>query len=213
MVCSDHSLVNRVNVSDREFFKQNLQGKGAVSRVTRDSQSGEPVFVISSPTYAAGAVNGAVMAFVSMNYLVERFLRPIEVGKTGYVHIVNEQGSVIAHAEDSKIAGLDMGGLDFGGTFRKEERGIVSFEWKGERNIAGFGVLKQTGWTLAVGITEKEILAPVARMGRILMLLGGVLLFFVGFSIWFLLGRFVVTPVKNVAVGLKDIAQGEGVVR
>ncbi len=210
VVCSDESLAGKVNVSDRAWFKESLLGKDVLSGVVKDPLTGEAVFVLSSPTYDAGSVNGAFMAVIAMDYITEKFITPISTGETGYAYIVNEEGIVIAHPDRSNILELNIGEYDFGRKFKEKRNGIASFHWREEMNIAGFGGLRETGWILAVGTTEREIFSPVTRMGIILTVLGGGLVFFVGLSIWLLLGRFVVAPVKNVAAGLKDIARGDG---
>jgi methyl-accepting chemotaxis protein len=207
---SDKALTGKVSISGRPFFQETLHGKIAFSEIVKSNNTGEPVLMVSGPILENGKVNGAVIVSLIINKMSEKFILPINVGETGYAYVSDNTGRVIAHPDPKKILNLDISGSEFGKAFRAREKGFVHYDWEGHVKIAGFGRISKTGWTIAIGTTEKEIFAPVAKMGLVLVFLGIVLVFLIGLATWLLVGRFVVKPVNSVAAGLKDLAQGEG---
>ncbi|HJV45417.1 MAG TPA: cache domain-containing protein, partial [Bacillota bacterium] len=101
------SLNSTVDISDRDYFKQSIQGKTVVSDPLISKVTGKMVLVISTPIYQNSQVTGVVGATVLIDKLVD-IINTEKLGRTGYPYIYNKDGIVLVHPNKDQILKLNL---------------------------------------------------------------------------------------------------------
>ncbi|MFZ5774062.1 MAG: methyl-accepting chemotaxis protein [Thermodesulfobacteriota bacterium] len=165
---SSPDQVGAINVADREYFKRSLRGEPAVSDVVSSKASGRPIFVISEPLVGGNGegVVGVVLAAVDLSYCALKFISPAKVGETGYAYMMNLQGMVIAHPEQSNILKLDLSQFDFGKEMLARKNGLIRYTFKEVDKTVGFREVAGLDWIVGATAPDSEVFAPVWAMRR-----------------------------------------------
>ncbi|HMB46351.1 MAG TPA: cache domain-containing protein, partial [Candidatus Methanoperedens sp.] len=84
------------NESGKNYFIESSKGKIYVSDVYQSSTMGAPEIIIASPVSNNGDIVAVLAARVSLENLY-RIIEKIDIGKSGEVFIVNQNGDIIFH--------------------------------------------------------------------------------------------------------------------
>jgi methyl-accepting chemotaxis protein len=209
VAAADEEIIGKINIGDRAYFQESMQGKTHVSQVIQSKQSGNPVFVISAPVKDKDTVTGIIFSVVNMSAFSAQFVDTIKVGQTGYAFIFNKEGLIIAHPDKANILKLNLNDLEFGPEMMAMGQGLLDYEYQGDTKIAALKTFEQMGWTIAVSALSKEIFASVSQLGKVNLIMVTVVVL-VAAVIIFLIANTVAKPINNVVAGLKDAAEGEG---
>lgn len=98
-----------MNLSDRVFFQNGMQGKSAVSDTLTDKLDGGRINVYSSPVVRDGKVEGVLFA----TYETDRFRQNLEVSNfdgQGYTYVVKQNGDTVV-LSSNKNSFADMTNL------------------------------------------------------------------------------------------------------
>ncbi len=206
---SNEKLVGKINVKDREYFKASMQGKTFISEPVKSKATGNPVFVISAPVKSKGKVVGIILGVVDLSSFNQKFVDSIKVGKTGYAYMYDGRGLVLAHPAKANILKLDMKKFDFGRRMMALDHGIITYTYKGVEKLVAFKRAKLVDWTFAVGVGTGELMAPVTRLGYII-LVAGLIILALGVGLIILVARSITKPldrsIKGLARGAKEVA-------
>ena len=142
------------------------------------------------------------------------------MGKTGYAFVISQNGTMIIHpdssfvmresifsiAEENRDARLRV----LGQRMITGESGIeiVHDYWSDDKVWLAFTPIASNGWSFAVMLPAKEVMADVLALNRrliLLMIIGFLGLFFAVSAISYSLTR----PLKKLAAGAKKLASGK----
>ncbi len=205
LASSDEKVVGNINIKDRNYFKEALQGKLVFSDVIRSKATGNPVFVIACPVKEKEQITGVFLGVVDINVFSKMFVDSVKIGKSGYAYIFQADGSVIAHPDKQAILTMNMKELDFGKEMMAAGSGTIRYTYKGVERLAVYKKNDHTGWTVAVGADTAEILAPVRDLG----IKNGVIAVIVvalAVLVILLLVNSIVRPLYRLSSGLRDAA-------
>ncbi|MDA3791097.1 MAG: methyl-accepting chemotaxis protein [Desulfobacula sp.] len=196
-------MIGKMDVKDRAYFKESMQGKIYISDVIKSKGTGNPVFVISAPIKEKDQVTGVFFGVLDLNTFTQKFVDNIKVGKTGYAYIYEKSGLIICHPDKSNILKLNMNDLDFGKRMLAQGNGLIAYEWKGVEKLVAFRTIPQMGWTLGVSAATAELLAPVRDLSywNLGVALGVLLLSAV---VILLLVQSIVKPINRIVKGLQQ---------
>ncbi len=202
---SNQDAVGKINIRDREYFKQSLQGGTAVSEVMVGRTTGRPSFIVSVPFKVGGKISGVLYGALDLASFNETFIDTVKVGKDGCAFMFDRNGSLIAHPDKSLILKVKAGDRDFSSRMAAENEGLINFTDQGAGRIAAFKVNKATGWMLCISVNEAELLAPARHLQFLcIMCLASMgLLLVVVIS---LISHSTVKPVKAVVKSLRGKA-------
>lgn len=88
------TLVDHVNIGDREHFKEALQGKSNVSDIIVDRTDFKEIIIYSTPVYKEGEIVAVI--FATNN--IEDYSRILDLNvfeKSGYTHVIKSNGDYI----------------------------------------------------------------------------------------------------------------------
>jgi methyl-accepting chemotaxis protein len=177
-----------VNIGDRSYFKQSLEGKIAVSEVVESRTTGKPVFVVSAPVKFQGKIQGVLLATVMLDSFSSKFIDGIEIGEQGYAYAYDPDGIVLAHPDKKNVLELDLKKFDFGKKMLEMGQGVLTYTFDGMEKLVSFHTEPVTGWGIAAGASKSELMAPVRRLGYINAGVAGGVIFVAAVLIFFITG-------------------------
>ena len=216
-----HPDGNTAYAGDREYFKQAMAGESVFSSVIIDRVTNSPIIIIATPIKGDdGKLKAVLIAKLDANLLCE-ITDAIKYGQTGYSYIIDDKGVLIAHNNRNFVMDqknfIEEGKTnpefeEVASMFKRMTQGESGFEdylFMGKGRFFGYAPIKETGWSIAVGAMQDDVLAPIYQM-RWMIGLASLVFFAIGIAIALLISRMVLLPVKNCVTLLRDISEGEG---
>lgn len=196
------------NISQRDYFKEALQGKWGMmepkeSIVSEDK--GKLIMVFSVPIKKSDKIIGVLVAIADAKFL-SRTVNQISYGEQGYVFVVNEQGTIIAHKNEEYVLNrlniiekskTDSTLVPLAGQMKRminKESGFSEYKDAGEENYLGFCPIDDMKWSVAVVAPKSEILSVLPELERsiVIITLFSLLL---GIIVTFFIGKYITKPI------------------
>ncbi len=212
VISSSHAgNIGTLDVSGRNYFIQSMKGEPFLSAPLLSKTTRKPIMVMATPVRTGNEIKGVLYAVVDLGGFTETNVDSVKVGKTGYVYIVNKDGTVLAYPPDKgQIMKLNLSRFDFGKKIMEKRNGILTYEFQGVEKMAGFVEEPLTGWFIVVTAPVAEVFEAADDIWNRLLIIGGLTTCIMIVCIIFLVSFFVIKPLNVVVDSLKDIAQGEG---
>ena len=175
------------------------------------SSLGFPVVSCVSPIRnPQGRIIGQGAVDLSLDGLT-RFIGKTRIGKTGYLILVGDDNTLLAHPRHpdfnfKKLSGAGVPGL---ATLSAIGDGKAEIAMDGTTWLAEVHTMPSLGWKLIAVIEKAEVTAGFTRVLRKLSGVG-VAIFLLCMAIAFLLSNSVSRPLVHATAMLRDIAEGEG---
>ncbi len=211
-----------IDISDRDFYKGAIKGKPYISKPVISKKSGKLVLWAAVPLYDDGNRIIGVVSAAFDGLLLNKYIKNITIGKTGYCYILDEEGAVIAHPNEKFVEAKNNNQslskndstlrtlAEFEKMALTEKKSFVGFyKYGGVLNIASYSKIPQTGWTVIVKAPVGEFLGAVYKMRMILILLGLAIMGIVFLAI-FMFSFSITTPLLRLKKRLRDIAERDG---
>jgi len=209
------------DLKDRAYFKEAMAGKSVFSNVIISRVTNSPVLVLATPIKGfAGDVKAVVIARLDATLLSD-ITDNIKYGEAGYSYIIDDKGVLIAHGTRQFVldqrnfieeAKKDAQYVLLAAMFQrmiKGESGFEQYPFMGKDRFFGFAPIENTGWSIAVGAMQDDVLVEVYKM-RWMIGLASLAFFAVGIALALVISRSILLPVKNCVDLLRDISEGEG---
>ncbi len=210
IISSNSEVHGKLNIKDREYFKEALQGRVNMSKVLKSKVDGSPIFILAAPVVDNGNVVGVFYALISMENFNSRFIDWIKIGKNGYAFMVdNNDGTWLAHPDKKYILNGRITEFGFGKDMMAADDGILYYQFKGIDKVAVLRTFKETGWKLVITTDIVESYAAANKLGK-LNLIVAISAVIIAAIIIFLVANSVAKPINMVVEGLRDAAEGEG---
>ena len=211
-----------VDVNDRTWFKESLNGKKFISEPLISKTTGNLVSIFSYPLYDNNhTLIGIISADIDGTWFYDN-IKDIKIGKTGNCYILGPTGTTVAD-EDIQLTGNLVNTskeaetnpeLVSCGEFEKQavaasEPAIGFYEYKGVYKIAAFAKMRSAHWTVIVCAPSEEFMGTVNVLRRLLYIIGIVILLSALVIVYFVV-RAIVKPIRTAVSAFRNIAQGEG---
>ncbi|HEY8361991.1 MAG TPA: methyl-accepting chemotaxis protein [Tissierellaceae bacterium] len=163
MKSNDDSLTN---VSDRDFFKEAINGKeGYVSDVILARTTGKLMVVISTPVYDdSHNIKGVLQANLELTKLSEFITELSQDGST--VYVLSRKGTILAHPNQEYVVNQeDFNALEFvkkGLAGESSTTRITNLD--GQEVIASYGFNEMTGWLIVVETPVKVAMSSAYKL-------------------------------------------------
>lgn len=159
-------------------------GDDVISDLVPAPLVGTPVVLLVSPTKEGqqGTLGTLLVALDAAKSGVGSFVRPITLGRTGYIEVVEGNGIVVARTEPgAPLSPFEMS--DHSGRFAElisagqPTRGVChncheAAQKVETRDVLAFAPLTKAHWGVVVRQSEEEALAPVRKLRQNLILTG-----------------------------------------
>jgi methyl-accepting chemotaxis protein len=202
------------NQKDRPCFQKAMQGEIGVSPASRHDNARGPGITIMAPFKGdQGKVIGALAAVLDLDVFTKKFITPVRVGKTGYLYISDESGFMLSHPDPKMLLNNEIAKHKFGQYIIGQKNGMIEYQWKGIDKVAAFNQDKLTGWIVAAGASNEDLLSAAKTVGALNAVLGVLVLIFAA-VVCSLLARTVTKPVNRIVEhlhkGAESVADAAG---
>ncbi len=196
----------KLRPSTRGWYKEAVAKGDAIVTSAYQSGSGDVVVTVAAPfSLPDGELGGVVGMDVSLSDLAE-VVRNISLGSTGYVILVQDDGTILAnpHNKESNFKKLDsLNILDFA-DLQKMENSFREITIDGQTYLATVHISSSLGYRFIGLIAKDEVLAKAIAIQKIVFVLAFVfIIFFAVVALW--LANGIINPLHNVATIIKGI--------
>uniref|UniRef100_UPI0030DA0533 methyl-accepting chemotaxis protein n=1 Tax=unclassified Pseudomonas TaxID=196821 RepID=UPI0030DA0533 len=208
----DDTKLNSYDPRVRPWYKAAIAAPGATVRTGAYYWAPDDVTLIGTVhtvADAAGNILGVVGLDVSLKQLTE-LVRNIKLGDSGYLMLVEANGNVLVDPSDAKHNFKPL--ADLGPNYAelaKRGDGVTQIEIDGVPYMANVVSSKDLGWRFIGLIKRDEVMADATRLTWLIAAIAAALALvfaIVGASF----ASVIVRPIRGVADGLQEIAEGEG---
>ena len=224
---SDPQLVGKINVSQRDYFKNAMAGKTVISEAMASRVTGNPVVVIAIPVNDGPAAVGVMYGVVDLNEFTGKIIQSIRVLQTGYAFLYDRTGLFLSHPEKARVLKTHLSDFDWSRQILAARNGQLDYTYNGEQKRATFVTSETLGWGLVATVPLAELNAPINRIRNIDLALGSVILVAGLFVMW-ITGRTITRPIlrtvhqvceaaaatadaaRQITVASQSLAQGAG---
>jgi methyl-accepting chemotaxis protein len=208
---SDAAAVGKVDISQREYFRESLAGKTVVSEVLRSQVTNNPIFVIAVPVRDGAEIAGVIIGVLDLIQFTEKYISPIKVGERGYVYLLDSQGRFIAHPNKDNILNVNVSGYDWGQEVLRKKKGFTFYQWEGIDKLLAYDQVPSTGWIVAACAESHDVFSAVDGI-RYQSIIVAIILLAVLTGVVFLVVRPIVNDVRlgvrfAETVGLGDLSE------
>lgn len=163
VVSTDEDQIGR-NVAGSSFFDAAKKGDVSVSSIALNSDTGNTTFVVSSPVKTDDGITGVIFGKINLGYFEQEFIKPIRIGVSGFVSIVDKSGVYISHPQRSSLLKKNIASEEFGKEIVSRKSGSITYSINGEERISVYRNIPETGWIVMVTAFSDELLAPLVRL-------------------------------------------------
>jgi methyl-accepting chemotaxis protein len=196
----------------RPWYKAAMAAPGTTVRTDAYYWAADDVSLIGtvhSVTDTAGQVVGVVGLDVSLKQMTE-LVKNIKLGNSGYLMLIEANGNVLVDARDAEHNFKPL--AELGGNYAELARhgdGATQIEIDGKVYMANIVSSSGLGWRFIGLIEREEVMAQASNLTWLIAAIAAVLAVvfaIVGASF----AGVIVRPIRGVANGLQEIAEGEG---
>ncbi|ACL76579.1 methyl-accepting chemotaxis protein [Ruminiclostridium cellulolyticum] len=190
------------NLSDRPYSIQTLsEGKPVISDVITSEETGKNV---SEFTYPVRNADGNLLGYVATTVYMDSFSSVIEdkkiLGtKSSYVFLADKSANIVYHPDKNKI-GKPVETPQIKNIINRpgdKKADVINYDYKGDKKIAAYETISNTGWLLVLTGTIDEVIAPVTTMANFVLRLSIIMILFVS-AVGYLISISISKPIEKI---------------
>jgi methyl-accepting chemotaxis protein len=198
---SNKAILGKITVKDRDYFREAITGKSALSSVVKSRATGNPIFVVAHPIMNMNKAIGVLFGVVDMASFNDRYVANLRIGQTGYVFIFAKDGTVVAHPDKKQILEVNLTEYDWGKKLAGMGDGMMDYTVDGVERLACATVLPKLGWTVVADANSGELYASVHELALMNVIIGAAAVLLAG-VVAFLVANTIVSSLKRIIAGL-----------
>ncbi len=174
-------------LGDRDYVKKAFAGEPNISDVLISRVTGEPVTMVAVPVKNDDKIVGVLIGRRDGNAL-SNITNDMAYSELGYSYMINEKGTIVAHKNKELVLSQfnpitlleeDTAHTDYAKTIQTiidNKSGYLDYNFTDENGIsstlyAGYAKVEGTSWIFISTSAESEVLEPVNRMIRTVIIL------------------------------------------
>lgn len=194
------------NISDREYCKEALSGKDAISETLVSKDSKAQIVVFASPIKYQGKTLGFIASGLYAKSF-SKYLKDIKMPglNSSYAYLVDETGNIIYHPTTSKI-GKPVENTSIKNVVNKIKSGAsikpqtIEYVFGGEKKLSYYGEIPSTHWTMVISVDKSDVTKSINSLIFIIILIS-LLGTLVAAVIGIILSKTITNPISK----LKDL--------
>ncbi|WP_438498093.1 methyl-accepting chemotaxis protein [Paenibacillus sp. IHBB 3054] len=157
------------NIKERPYYKPAVAADGLYySDPYIDITSGDMLMGIFYPIKDD---NNALIGFAAVDIAskdIPAIMESYKLGSTGYSILASKTGDILYHPDQAKVSKEKINEFpgDLGAIGKKMiagESGVQLIDDNGESRYIGYAISKDTGWSVGLTITEREVLSELKK--------------------------------------------------
>lgn len=211
------------DISDRAYFSVPWEsGKMAICEPTYSKSTGNKILAIGMPVLQDGKAQGVLVGFVRLEY-VSSVLQNYSITENSYVFMLNSDGAVSGHPDDSVVLQQNWLRAEEGDTASAEaiaampetqkkavqmmtagEEGVLT----GENYVYAFSEVGETGMTICIVSPFHEAYSIIISVMKIVF--GSIIIaLFIGILVSVIMAKSVAAPIGWIAEQTRLLARGK----
>lgn len=207
----------KTNVQDRNYFSRALNGETVVSDMLISRVTNKPELIYATPILKNGNVEGVIIARVN-GYVLSDISDKLGYGESGYAYIINEEGTVVAHPDRSRVDDQQNPIIEADKTpslkpvaelmqtIIRDRSGTNIYTFNKNNLIASYNPIEESNWILVITANENEVFESVPRLVQTILTTMGIALL-ISIILALLLGINITNPIIKVVNIAHTIAQ------
>ncbi|MFV3012040.1 methyl-accepting chemotaxis protein [Clostridium botulinum] len=199
-----------VNIKNRNYFKETIEGKRTISEPIVSKVDGKVVIIYTVPIKNGNTIMGALTAVREGND-ISNISNSIKVGESGGAYLIDSTGTVIAHKNKESVIKRENSIKDAQSneelkpiaaiekSMIEGKEGIGQYKYKGAEKYISYSPMKSTGWSLAIYAPKNEILKEVSEITRNIIIVS-----ILGIGIALVCIWFISTQISNNLISMRD---------
>jgi len=196
--------------SDRDYYKDVMQGKELSWQVLIGKTSKKPAVVLAVPIKAAdNSIIGVMAAAMNIDD-ISKTVAAWKKGKTGFAFLVDEKGKVVSHQiPEYVIEQKDLNSHPLVFAIRKKGKEI-SLSFKNDKGKPTYGYAKSNkyGWVTVIQQEDEEAFGQVKRNQIFALSILGFTVIMVSLIAW-LSARTIVKPIMQLTNAAERMSMGD----
>ena len=152
--------------SDRQYYKDIVQGKTVSWQTLIGKTSKKPALVISVPITSGDRLVGVLAAAMNIDDL-SKYIANWKRGNSGYAFLLDEKGKVVAHQVQSYVeTQKNLNSYPLIAAYRKSGWTTLTTNFTNEKGNPSYGHVKEItrGWTIALQQEDAEVFDAIKRV-------------------------------------------------
>ncbi|WP_029915247.1 methyl-accepting chemotaxis protein [Pelobacter seleniigenes] len=207
-IASSEPKLMGINLSDRDYFKEGMQGRAGMSNTAKSKTTGRPIFIISEPLVPFENVAGVLIAAIEMDKFSEKFIIPVKIGHEGYAFVTDKTGMMSANPHPDTILKENISDFTWGKEIMTRQNGMITYTMDGVEKLVDFRTEPTTGWVIAAGAATSDMFSAANSL-TIRNIITGVIVVLVLAVVIILLIRPIISVLNKGVAFAKEIQQGD----
>lgn len=208
----------RSNISDRQYFKEAMQGKSAISDVVLAKTTGKKTVIFAVPIQDQNGIRKGVLGgIITADYLTN-ITAGAKLGQTGYAFMMQSNGLLVAHPNREKILKENLlqnpnpALVQMAKDSQEGETGWNRYTYEGDDKLGYYTMVPRTHWSLFITAPASEATEQLSYLAKISFATAFGVLLFTCIIIILFASRFV-RPIQRLSEVTNELAQGNLTVR
>jgi methyl-accepting chemotaxis protein len=196
--------------SDRQYYKDIMQGKSLSWQTLIEKTSKKPALVLAVPIKSDDQTIGVMAAAMTVDDISKK-IATWKTGKTGHAFLVDEKGDVVSHPNRQYVAKRkNLNSHPLIANYRKKGWTTITTRFNTSNGQAALGHVRSNnyGWALALQQEESEVFSALNDVKEAALILLGCTILLVSVIAWFS-ARAIVTPVMKLTDAAERMSLGE----
>lgn len=218
------SIFNGIDSSEREYFKQSIQGNTWITEPTISKATGRLSIIVSAPIWKDGNVGtevvGVVM-FIPQEKFLNDIVSSIHVGKNGSAYMLDKDGYNIADPDMSLVesrandilASQTDPSLKSIAKIEREmiagNSGVDKYTWENQKHLVAYSPVKNTnGWSIGIIAPTSDFMSTTI-IGIIVTIIIVIVTIFISIAFISRLAKDIANPIKSFSNRLNLLVDGD----
>ncbi|MBV7273163.1 methyl-accepting chemotaxis protein [Clostridiaceae bacterium UIB06] len=195
------------------FMEVKKQKRIYISPAGKSDITKKPVFAISEPVLDKnGELLGVIVQTINLKLLSKKYIINNKVGETGYIYILQSDGTTIAHPNESEILNKTILNNDFGKKIVSTKKGIMEYNYGGIEKLSAYDYNENLGWIFVATVPMSEITKANVTIIKVILFIT-ILCVVLSAIMAIFIGKSMSQPIEKVSKSMDEIAQGDFTIR
>ncbi len=209
IVASSDAALMGVSIRDRDYFQQAVAGREFISQPFINSVTKNVVMAVSVPLLSGGRNVGVMFGTLTLDYLYDRFAKPVKIGEKGFAFLVDARGYIVAHPNRNFILNEDLRKEWTFQTMITQAEGELEYsDSSGQGSLQAYKTDKVSGLIAVTRAESADVFSGLTEI-RNNMFIIVVVSVILGFVVVFFIVRSIVRALQRGVAFAGDIAAGK----
>jgi methyl-accepting chemotaxis protein len=198
------------NLSDLEYYLKTQESKKVqFSKAKKSLSTNNLIYTTSIPMLDSNnEIYGTLLTTVALNSISDKYLNNVKIGDTGYIYIIENDGTVIAHKDTTEILKQNFLKINISKKILENKNGMEKYTYNNVEKLIYYYTDENLEWTFIATLPIKELTKTSDLVLKVVL----IIVFFtilIGTILSLLISNSVSKPIVNVSRVMDKVANGD----